>query len=147
MGEIYGGEERGTARVLWLPRAILGGCILCVGFRLQSRYVWEQLLAHHARTGRFARVRRGLYRLSDYPAGEHEEIRAACRDARHPASLPVRQSATAARPPPSFSARSRKPKPHEVRHAALGAQGREDTPELREQISQALKDEVAGALD
>jgi predicted transcriptional regulator of viral defense system len=36
-----------------------------------------QLLAHHARTGRFARVRRGLYRLSDYPTGEHEEIRAA----------------------------------------------------------------------
>lgn len=35
-----------------------------------------QLLAHHARTGRFARVRRGLYRLSDYPTGEHEEIRA-----------------------------------------------------------------------
>jgi predicted transcriptional regulator of viral defense system len=36
-----------------------------------------QLLAHHARAGRFARVRRGLYRLSDYPTGEHEEIRAA----------------------------------------------------------------------
>jgi predicted transcriptional regulator of viral defense system len=36
-----------------------------------------QLLAHHARTGRFARVWRGLYRLSDYPTGEYEEIRAA----------------------------------------------------------------------
>ena len=43
----------------------------------QARGYSAQLLAHHARTGRFARVRRGLYRLSDYPAGEHEEIRAA----------------------------------------------------------------------
>jgi predicted transcriptional regulator of viral defense system len=36
-----------------------------------------QLLAHHARSGRFERVRRGLYRLADYPSGEHEQIRAA----------------------------------------------------------------------
>jgi len=36
-----------------------------------------QLLSHHARTGRFERVRRGLYRLADYPAGEHAAIRAA----------------------------------------------------------------------
>jgi predicted transcriptional regulator of viral defense system len=36
-----------------------------------------QLLAPHARSGRFERVRRGLYRLPDYPAGEHEEIRGA----------------------------------------------------------------------
>jgi predicted transcriptional regulator of viral defense system len=43
----------------------------------QKRGYSAQLLAHHARTGRFARVRRGLYRLSDYPTGEHEEIRAA----------------------------------------------------------------------
>jgi len=43
----------------------------------QARGYSAQLLAHHARTGRFARVRRGLYRLSDYPTGEHEEIRAA----------------------------------------------------------------------
>jgi len=43
----------------------------------QTRGYSAQLLAHHARTGRFARVRRGLYRLSDYPTGEHEEIRAA----------------------------------------------------------------------
>jgi predicted transcriptional regulator of viral defense system len=43
----------------------------------QGRGYSAQLLAHHARTGRFARVRRGLYRLSDYPTGEHEEIRAA----------------------------------------------------------------------
>jgi predicted transcriptional regulator of viral defense system len=43
----------------------------------QERGYSAQLLAHHARTGRFARVRRGLYRLSDYPTGEHEGIRAA----------------------------------------------------------------------
>ncbi|HZL48575.1 MAG TPA: type IV toxin-antitoxin system AbiEi family antitoxin domain-containing protein [Solirubrobacteraceae bacterium] len=43
----------------------------------QERGYSAQLLAHHARTGRFTRVRRGLYRLSDYPTGEHEEIRAA----------------------------------------------------------------------
>jgi predicted transcriptional regulator of viral defense system len=43
----------------------------------QERGYSAQLLAHHAQTGRFARVRRGLYRLSDYPTGEHEEIRAA----------------------------------------------------------------------
>lgn len=36
-----------------------------------------QLLAHHARDGRFERVRRGLYRLRDYPTAPHEEIRAA----------------------------------------------------------------------
>jgi predicted transcriptional regulator of viral defense system len=43
----------------------------------QERGYSAQLLAHHARTGRFARVRHGLYRLGDYPTGEHEEIRAA----------------------------------------------------------------------
>ncbi len=43
----------------------------------QERGYSAQLLAHHARTGRFARVRHGLYRLSDYPTGEHEEMRAA----------------------------------------------------------------------
>jgi len=36
-----------------------------------------QLLAHHARGGRFERVRRGLYRLRDFPVAPHEEIRAA----------------------------------------------------------------------
>jgi predicted transcriptional regulator of viral defense system len=43
----------------------------------QERGISAQLLAHHARSGRFQRMRPGLYRLSDYPAGEHEEIRAA----------------------------------------------------------------------
>jgi len=36
-----------------------------------------QLLAHHARDGRFERVRRGLYRLRHYPTAPHEEVRAA----------------------------------------------------------------------
>ena len=36
-----------------------------------------QLLAHHAHDGRFERVRRGLYRLRDYPTAPHEETRAA----------------------------------------------------------------------
>ena len=34
-----------------------------------------QLLAHHVRSGRYERVRRGLYRLRDYPASTHEEVR------------------------------------------------------------------------
>jgi predicted transcriptional regulator of viral defense system len=33
-----------------------------------------QLVAHHVRAGRFARVRRGIYRLVHFPAGEHEEL-------------------------------------------------------------------------
>lgn len=43
----------------------------------QERGISAQLLAHHARSGRFQRMRQGLYRLSDYPTGEHDEIRAA----------------------------------------------------------------------
>ncbi len=35
-----------------------------------------QLLAHHVRSGRYERVRRGLYRLRDYPGSSHEEVRA-----------------------------------------------------------------------
>lgn len=44
-----------------------------------------QLLAHHTRSGRFERVRRGLYRLRDYPVSPHEEI--------HAAWLPMRDRA------------------------------------------------------
>jgi predicted transcriptional regulator of viral defense system len=36
-----------------------------------------QLLAHHVRSGRYEHVRRGLYRLRDYPGSSHEEVRAA----------------------------------------------------------------------
>jgi predicted transcriptional regulator of viral defense system len=35
-----------------------------------------QLLAHHVRSGRYERVRRGLYRLRDYPGSSHEDVRA-----------------------------------------------------------------------
>ncbi len=35
------------------------------------------LLAHHARGGRFLRVRRGLYRLREYPSSPREEVLAA----------------------------------------------------------------------
>lgn len=35
-----------------------------------------QLLAHHVRAGRVARVRRGIYRLVHFPAGEHEDLAA-----------------------------------------------------------------------
>lgn len=34
-----------------------------------------QLLAHHMRSGRYERIRRGLYRLCDYPGSSHEEVR------------------------------------------------------------------------
>ncbi len=36
-----------------------------------------QLLSHHQRSGRVLRVRRGIYRLAHFPAGEHEELVAA----------------------------------------------------------------------
>lgn len=36
-----------------------------------------QLLAHHVRSGRYEHIRRGLYRLRDYPGSSHEEVRAA----------------------------------------------------------------------
>jgi predicted transcriptional regulator of viral defense system len=34
----------------------------------------SDVLAYHARTGRFLRLRRGLYRLRDYPSSPHEEV-------------------------------------------------------------------------
>jgi len=34
---------------------------------------WD-LLSHHTRTGRFLRIRRGLYRLRDYPSFPREEV-------------------------------------------------------------------------
>ena len=35
-----------------------------------------QLLAHHLSAGRMLRVRRGIYRLVHFPAGDHEELTA-----------------------------------------------------------------------
>lgn len=39
-------------------------------------YSWT-MLSHHTATGRFRRLRRGLYRLRDYPSSPHEEVMAA----------------------------------------------------------------------
>ena len=36
-------------------------------------FAWD-LLTHHTRRGRFLRVRRGLYRLRDYPSSPREEV-------------------------------------------------------------------------
>ena len=36
-----------------------------------------QLLVHHVRAGKVVRLRRGIYRLVHFPAGEHEELVAA----------------------------------------------------------------------
>lgn len=36
-----------------------------------------QLLVHHVHAGKIVRVRRGIYRLVHFPAGEHEELVAA----------------------------------------------------------------------
>lgn len=36
-----------------------------------------RLLQHHASTGRFRRIHRGVYRLRDYPASPHDEVIAA----------------------------------------------------------------------
>src|SRR5512133_706176 len=35
------------------------------------------LLSHHSKSGRFIRVRRGLYRLREYPSSPREEVLAA----------------------------------------------------------------------
>jgi predicted transcriptional regulator of viral defense system len=37
----------------------------------------SRLLQHHSHTGRFQRIRRGVYRLRDYPHSPHDEIMAA----------------------------------------------------------------------
>ncbi len=37
----------------------------------------DPLLAHHQKAGRITRIRRGIYRLVHFPAGEHEELVAA----------------------------------------------------------------------
>jgi len=34
-----------------------------------------QLLAHHVRSGRYERIRRGLYRLRDFPSSPHDEVK------------------------------------------------------------------------
>ncbi|HUA47437.1 MAG TPA: type IV toxin-antitoxin system AbiEi family antitoxin domain-containing protein [Solirubrobacteraceae bacterium] len=43
----------------------------------RAHRVSPQLLDHYVRTGRFERRRRGLYRITGFPSGEHDEIREA----------------------------------------------------------------------
>ncbi len=43
----------------------------------RAHRVSRQLLDHYVRTGRFERVRRGLYRVSGFPSEEHDDIREA----------------------------------------------------------------------
>jgi predicted transcriptional regulator of viral defense system len=35
----------------------------------------RQLLDHHVRQGRYQRIRRGLYRIANFPSSEHDDIR------------------------------------------------------------------------
>lgn len=43
----------------------------------RAHRVSRQLIDHHVRSGRFERLRRGLYRIRGFPADEHDEIRRA----------------------------------------------------------------------
>lgn len=43
----------------------------------RSHGLSRQLVDHYLRQGRYERVRRGLYRLSGFPVGEHDEMRRA----------------------------------------------------------------------
>jgi predicted transcriptional regulator of viral defense system len=51
------------------------------------------LLSHHAATGRFIRIRRGLYRLRDYPSSPHEDVMAAWLAAGKEMSIVSHESA------------------------------------------------------
>jgi predicted transcriptional regulator of viral defense system len=53
----------------------------------------KQLLAYHAATGRFVRIRRGLYRLRDYPSSPHEDVMAAWLATGRDTSLVSHESA------------------------------------------------------
>ncbi|HZL48787.1 MAG TPA: type IV toxin-antitoxin system AbiEi family antitoxin domain-containing protein [Solirubrobacteraceae bacterium] len=43
----------------------------------RAHRVSRQLLDYHVRRGRFARIRRGLYRIQGFPTAEHDELREA----------------------------------------------------------------------
>lgn len=51
------------------------------------------LLSHHAKQGNFVRVRRGLYRLSEFPSTRHEEVMAAWLAAGGSSALVSHESA------------------------------------------------------
>ena len=44
----------------------------------QACGISRALLAHHARSGKFLRVRRGLYRFREYPSSPREDVLSAC---------------------------------------------------------------------
>ena len=58
--------ERASTQHGWFTSADARAC----GF------AWD-LLTHHVRGGRFVRLRRGVYRLRDYPSSPHDEVVAA----------------------------------------------------------------------
>lgn len=49
------------------------GGYFTAGQALKAGFGWS-LLAHHAGTGRFRRINRGLYRLRDFPAGTRDDV-------------------------------------------------------------------------
>ena len=59
-------------RGLWYVAADQGGYF--TADQAQSCGISRRMLTHHARTGRYERVRHGLYRLRDFPPSAHEEV-------------------------------------------------------------------------
>jgi predicted transcriptional regulator of viral defense system len=57
--------------------------------------VSRQLVDHHARRGRFERVRRGLYRIQGFPTTEHDDMREAWMAVSVPDTLLSHESALA----------------------------------------------------
>jgi predicted transcriptional regulator of viral defense system len=53
------------------------------------------LLTHHAKTGRFRRVHRGVYRLRDYPSSPYEDLVAAWLALGHETAVASHESALA----------------------------------------------------
>ncbi len=70
-------EDSGTAprpdhRSLWYIAADQGGYF--TADQAQSCHISRRMLTHHARTGRYERIRHGLYRLRDFPPSAHEDV-------------------------------------------------------------------------
>ena len=70
-------EDSATAprpdhRSLWYVAADQGGYFTAK--QAQSCHISRRMLTHHARTGRYERIRHGLYRLRDFPPSAHEDV-------------------------------------------------------------------------
>src|ERR1035437_2572864 len=65
-------RPRPDHRTLWHVAADQGRFFTAE--QAQSCHVSRRMLSHHARAGRYVRVRHGLYRLRDFPPPEHEDI-------------------------------------------------------------------------